>query len=55
MDLGAGTLVVSVELRDQTSSEWSTDSALLQVKQPPETHEIFFKAIERSYLYLGTF
>ena len=51
----AGTQVGSVELPDRTSSEWSTDSALLQVKQPPETHENFFKAIERSDLYLGTF
>ena len=51
----AGTLVGSVELPDRTSSEWSTDSALLQVKQPPETNENFFQAIERSDLYLGPF
>ena len=55
MDLGAGTLVVSVELPDQTSSEWSTDSALLRLKQPTETHEKTFSAIQRSDLFLWTF
>ena len=51
----AGTLVRSVELPDRTSSEWSTESTLLHVKQSPETHEIFFRAIQRSDLHLWTF
>ena len=55
MDLGAGTLVVSVELPDRTSSEWSTDSALLYLKQPPEPHQKKFRAIQQSDLYLWTF
>ena len=51
----ASTLVRSVELPNRTSSEWSNDSTLLDVKQPPETHEKHFRAMQRSDLYLWTF
>ena len=56
MDLLSGyTLVGSLELPDRTSSEWSSESALLHVKQPPKTPEKHFRAIQQSDLYLWTF